>query len=190
MTASSPGLRALAVALVLLGGGATACGSHSSEESARAPGDRRLVMVSGRDDHGLLADEKVALYDGPGSGHVVAELPDATLLHVTATDGTWQHVLTAEGPSIGGWVDDFYLRGELRLVGGPPTCRSRIGGERVAGGTLVTVWKIDGRRIWVTEVADDQRSGWARRSDLQELAPQGPDCGDDPPDQPEHHHGP
>ena len=145
-------------------------------------------MVSGRDDHGLLASEKLALYDAPGSGHVVAEVRDATLLRVTETDGTWQHVVTAEGSRVAGWIDDFYLRGELRLVGKPPTCRSRIDGEPVDGGTLVTVWRIEGRRIQVREVGDDQRGGWARRADLQELPPQGTDCGEDPPDQ-KHHHG-
>ena len=147
-------------------------------------------MVSGRDDHGLLAERTLALYDGPRSGHVTAEVPDATLLRVTETDGTWQHVESAEGRAVDGWIDDFYLRGELRLVGKPPTCRSRIGGVPVDGGTLVTVWRIEGRRIQVREVAGARRSGWARRADLQELAPQGMDCGEDPPDQPEHHHGP
>jgi hypothetical protein len=183
-------LRALAVALALLGGGATACASGTSNANVAPPGDRRLVMVSGRDDHGLLATKTVALYDRPASGHVIAEVPDGTLLRVTETDGTWQHVITAEGPAVGGWVDDYYLRGELRLVGQPPTCRSRIDGAPVPGGTLVTVWRIDGRRIQVRAVAGHQQAGWARRTDLQELAPQGPDCGEDPPDQPEHHPGP
>lgn len=175
--------------VLLVGAVATACGNLTGDPATRAT-DGRLAMVSGRDDHGLLAQQTVPAYDGPRSDHVVAQIPDGTLVQVVGADHTWQHVVTVEGAHVDAWLDDFYLRGQLRLVGAPPTCASRIGGHEVQGGTLVTVWQAADSRVLVEQVTDTHVRGWAARSDVQELAPQGTDCGEDPPDSPPHHHGP
>ena len=171
----------LVVALLV---GATACGSSSGEPRAS---DGRLAMVSGRDDHGLMAVETVPVYDGPRSSHVVGQIPDATLVQVTEADGTWQHVQTVEGERVDGWLDDFYLRGQVRLVGAAPTCESRIGSTGVDGGTPVTIWRAVDQQVQVEEVADPHLRGWAARADVQELPPQGTTCGEDPPDSKHHH---
>jgi len=174
----------LLVATLLVGAATSACGSSSGEQRAS---DGRLAMVSGRDDHGLMALETIPVYDAPRSGHVVGEIPDATLVQVTEADGTWQHVQTVEGEHVDGWLDDFYLRGQVRLVGAAPSCESRIGSTTVAGGTLVTVWRAVDKQVQVEEVAEPHLRGWAARDDVQELSPQGTSCGEDPPDSKHQH---
>jgi hypothetical protein len=82
---------------------------------ARTDADpERLVYVSGRDDHGLLASPTVTVHARPDGGEV-GELPDGTIVRVLDTRGTWLHVAPVDG-STGGWVDDFWLRGRLHLV--------------------------------------------------------------------------
>lgn len=152
------------------------------------PAEARLVLVSGRDDHGMVALHEVPLYDAPDGERVVAEVHDGTLAEVLDYRGTWAQVRMVEGPPMLGWVDDFYLRGELRLVGAPPSCRSDIDGRARPGGTIVVVRELRGDRVRVESVTPPQASGWAARSDLQELPPQGPRCGDVPVDDTAHSH--
>lgn len=168
--------------LGLLGVGlaAAGCGGAVSGDDGGRP-DGRLVMVSGRDDHGLLAQETVALYGAPGGSDPAGAVADGTLVHVTRIEGSWLRVTTAEGPSAAGWVDDYFLRGELRLVGEAPTCTSRLAGERVEGGTPVVVSAVRGTRVLVAASTDSGLRGWVPRGDLQELPPQGTGCGEDPP---------
>lgn len=174
--------RALGGLLGLLGVvlAAAGCGGAASGDDGGRP-DGRLVMVSGRDDHGLLAQETVPLYDAPGGSDPVGEVADSTLVHVTRIEGSWLRVTTAEGPAAEGWVDDYFLRGEVRLVGEAPACTSRLGGKGVEGGTPVVVSAVRGAQALVAASADPGLRGWVPRGDLQELPPQGTDCGEDPP---------
>ena len=172
--------RALPVALLLLGLSLTGCGGAEPKQSSADP-DVRLVLVSGRDDHGLVASERVPVYGGPGSDEQVGTVAGGTLARVDAGDGSWLHVATAEGPSVEGWVDDFYLRGVVHLVGDAPSCRARIDGRRVVAGLQVVVEDLRGGRVLVSGVARPAVHGWAPRAAVQELGPQPPGCGDDPP---------
>ncbi|HEX8780464.1 MAG TPA: hypothetical protein VF728_04770 [Nocardioides sp.] len=156
----------------------TGCGEQTP--AAERDGDGRLVMVSGRDDHGLLTTEQVAVHASV-EGRPTGAIPDGTLVSVLDREGQWLRVQTVEGEAVAGWVDDFLLRGELRLVGPAPTCEARMAGDLVEGGTVVTAWRVDGDRVLVETVAGQRRRGWAARSDLQELPPQGRSCGGDPP---------
>lgn len=178
-------LRQAVAALLLVGSVATGCGSDDRGDAAAltsGPADR-LVLVSGRDDHGMVAEERVPVYDAPDGHHVVGQVADATLARVLETDGTWLHVQTAEGAHrVTGWVDDFFLRGEVRLVGPAPSCEATLAGRPRAGGTLVVVRDLRGHRARVETVADPATAGWVDRSVLQELPPQGRHCGDIPPD--------
>lgn len=102
---------------------------------AATAGDRvepqRLVYVSGRDDHGAQATDTVALHarpDGAETGRVAAD----TVARVTDSRGTWLHIAPVDG-SAGGWVDDFWLRGQVHLVdpaapGCPVTTAAAAGG--------------------------------------------------------------
>lgn len=77
--------------------------------------DKLIVLVSGRDDHGLDAFDELPLHDGP-DGTQIGTVPADTLAVVTETDGTWLRISTLEGPQTEGWIDEFLVRGELHLV--------------------------------------------------------------------------
>lgn len=170
--------------LVLVGVLAAGCGGHAQGRgTSGAPRpDGRLVLVSGRDDHGLLATEQVPVYADPGSGRRVGSVRDGTLARVSRIRGSWLHVATAEGRPVQGWVDDFFLRGVVHLVGPVPTCRASLDGRRVTAGLQVVVRGVRGREVLVESASDPQLRGWAPRDAVQELGPQGADCAADPPD--------
>jgi len=172
-----------AALLVLLP--AAACGSASAHDTARPDG--RMVLVSGRDDHGFQAFPTLGLYGGPGSHHEVGRVADATLVHVTEISGSWLHVVSAEGKAATGWIDDFHLRGVVHLVGPAPSCRATVDGRPVQAGLQVVVQQLQGNRVLVTGVVDKKFRGWTTRDAVQELGPQGPSCGEDPPGGSHHH---
>ena len=167
----------LAGLLVLTAGCA---GSAAGGGAAPARPDGRMVLVSGRDDHGQQVEEVVPVYAAAASRDRVGGIADGTLAHVTEVDGTWLHVVGAEGRPVDGWVDDFYLRGTAHLVGPVPSCRASLGGRLVEAGLQVVVSQVRGGSVLVSAV-DGSSRGWVSRSAVQELGPQGPDCGEDPP---------
>jgi hypothetical protein len=190
VTERSTGLTAAAVLA-----GALLSGCAGQAAPANDTGDGRLALLSGRDDHGLVALDQVPLYDVANGSHVVGEVHDGTLVRVVERDHMAMRVATVEGPSVSGWVDDFYLRGEVRLVGAPPTCASAIGETRVEGGRLVLVREVKGDRVLVETLpakqgAEPEVRGWVARADVQELPPQGRRCGEDPPGSKHTHHLP
>ena len=154
----------------------------ATADAAATSVEPRLVLVSGRDDHGMVVMDHVPLYDAPGSAEQVATVHDGTLAEVLSTDGRWLQVRAVEGRDAIGWVDDFYLRGEVRLVGAPPTCETTVDGRARAGGTLVVVRDLRAGRVRVETVTPPVVHGFAPRADVQELPPQGARCGDIPPD--------
>ena len=178
--------RALSAALLLLGLLLTGCGGAASGNDSSRP-DGRLVLVSGRDDHGLVVHERVPVYDGPASDKQVGTVADGTLAHVAGTDGSWLHVVAAEGRPVDGWMDDFFLRGVVHLVGPAPSCRALVDGRPVTAGLQVVVYQSRGGGVLVSGVADPGVRGWASRADVQELGPQPPGCGQDPPGSTHHH---
>jgi hypothetical protein len=180
--------------VVLAGALLSGCAGQAAPE--KDTGDGRLALLSGRDDHGEVALDMVPLYDVANGSHVVGSVHDGTLVRVVERDHTAMHVATAEGPSVSGWVDDFYLRGEAHLVGAPPDCSSTIGDQDVEGGRLVLVYEVKDHRVLVQTVPSTETSGpsapldmrgWAPRGDLQELPPQGRKCGAYPVGSKHHH---
>ncbi len=175
--------RLAAVALLLVGSAAAGCASAATDDAVRHVGSSapasgpadRLVLVSGRDDHGMVAEDQVPVYDEPEGSHVTGQVEDGTLARVLGTDGQWQRIETVEGKHrVSGWVDDFFLRGEARLVGPAPSCDATLAGERRTGGTLVVVHDLRGTRAQVETVTEPTTTGWVARSVLQELPPAGP----------------
>ena len=176
--------RAFAAA-VLAGVLLTGCAGQASEDIASQTdtGDGRLALLSGRDDHGLVALDDVPVHDDRAATHVTGSVHDGTLVRVVERDGTAMRITTAEGETVTGWVDDFHLRGEVRLVGPAPSCVVEVAGQAVPGGTIALVYGVKGDRVLVETVAPAEgevRRGWVPREDVQELPPQGPDCGVDP----------
>ena len=169
----------LGLLLAVSGCGGAAAGDDGGHAGSTRP-DGRLVLVSGRDDHGQLAQRTLPVYDGPGSRDRVGRIADGTLAHVREIDGTWLHLVTAEGEAVEGWIDDFHLRGTLHLVGPPPSCHTFLAGRPAPLGLQVVVAGIRGGRVLVSSVADPGLRGWVDRGAVQELPPRGDGCAGEP----------
>jgi hypothetical protein len=157
------GRPAIGVVAVLAGLVAAAWGTTGGGTGAGvgAPEARAIVLVSGRDDHGLpVADQRPlhAAPDGAEVGRVAAD----TLVRVHETRGSWLRVSSLEGPAVEGWIDDFLTRGDLHVVlpdapGStvataegdlPPSARVRVSDIHVrADGSI---------QVGVTPVTDDR----------------------------------
>jgi hypothetical protein len=72
--------------------------------------DGPVVLVSGRDDHGLLAETEVALVGAPGGTRAVATVIDGTLARVLDERGEWLRVQSLVQLQATGWINDYYLR--------------------------------------------------------------------------------
>jgi hypothetical protein len=109
---------AFAAALAIGGVGSVGCGGDDGGNAGAAePAPaRRVLIVSGRDDHGLLAEPAVALVTAPDATAPTASVPDGTLVEVVATRGEWAKVRALEGEPAEGWVNDFYLRGTAHVA--------------------------------------------------------------------------
>ncbi|MFE9093369.1 hypothetical protein [Streptomyces sp. NPDC007264] len=160
------GALALAAAAVVTAFLATA----QDRPAGTLSGDGRLVLISGRDDHGLVATARVALYRQPGDLTPVAQVKDGVLARVLSVSGSLLQVRTVDRASVQGWVDDFYLRGTVHLAGPAPVCRVRLGGRLLPAGEQAVVLDVRGSEARVRDVRTG-RSGWVPRSAVQELAP-------------------
>ncbi len=99
----------LGVVAALVGAALAWAGSPSARGRA-APGP--VVLVSGRDDHGLLVQARVPLQRAPDDPAVVAALPDRSFVRVIEERGEWMHVEALGDPAQHGWINDFFLRGQ------------------------------------------------------------------------------
>jgi hypothetical protein len=93
-------LACLVAAGVALASGA--CGLFASEP---------VVLVSGRDDHGLIQWSHLGLRKAPDDEAIVATVRDGTFARIRRSEGTWRLVRTVEREPQEGWIDDHYLRG-------------------------------------------------------------------------------
>ncbi|GAA2478196.1 hypothetical protein [Terrabacter carboxydivorans] len=160
------------------GGDVTAVSGNAAGASAsprpvavvRPPAPGPVVLVSGRDDHGELAAAVVAVHAAAGSTTVTGDVRDGTLARVVAVQGTWLQVRTLEGPPVQGWVDDFYLRREIHLVGPPPGCRPALDGHPLPAGQQAVVLDVRARQVRV-QLVGVATTGWAPRAAVHELAP-------------------
>jgi len=173
----------------------SACGTVAAHGPGRAAdrvappaGDGRLVLVSGRDDHGEVAEPAVALIATVQGSRTVASVPDGTLARVVASDGEWQEVQSLDGARARGWVDDFHLRGVVHLVGPAPTCVPRFDVGHLAPGTQAVVLGLgSGGTLRVRTLGARPLTGLVPRADVRELPPAGPDCGDGTDPRTDHH---
>jgi hypothetical protein len=152
-------VKAAAVVIVLgaaLGGAVLLSGFGDGQESEEIT--RPIVLVSGRDDHGLLVSKTVGLSRLPG-GEATARVPDGTLVRVEATDGEWLQVRALERTAARGWVNDFYLRGtaHVRPPAGP-----------FSRGDQVEMLAVDGSRVRVRAL-ETKQVDWVPRRSLSEL---------------------
>jgi len=116
-----------------------------------------VVMVSGRDDHGLVERPAVALQRSPDDRAVVGSAQDGTFVRVLEERGPWFRVRTIEPrPLEEGWVNDHDLRGVV-------TRRDR--GEQV---TLVDAAVRDGVVMVLVRPRSGQGAEWIPASELRE----------------------
>jgi hypothetical protein len=94
--------------------------SGQSGQSTPNPGViGRVLMVSGRDDHGLVQDPVVPLQKAPDDDTVVARVNDGTFVRVVDQRKEWIRVQMITSPQATGWVNDYYLRNRMiRTDGG------------------------------------------------------------------------
>lgn len=96
---------------LLLGFGTIISGALSAIPREVALAQRGpVVLLSGRDDHGLLAEREVALVGAPGATRAVTQVADGTLVRVLDERGEWLRVQSLLQPQAVGWVNDYYLR--------------------------------------------------------------------------------
>lgn len=133
-----------------------------------ADGRGRIVLISGRDDHGLLASPRVSILSEPEGARAVGTVGDGTLARVVGSRGEWLQVRSAEGPPVRGWVNDYYLRGLVRLVGPAGACRVRVGTRDHPAGAPARIEKVRGGRVFIRVAGD---AGWLPRNHVAELAP-------------------
>lgn len=100
-------------ALLIAGLGALLLAGQLARPAADGAG--AIVLVSGRDDHGLLQQAELPLVTQPDGADVVAHVPDGTFAEVLEARGTWLHIRSLTDPSATGWIDDFHLRGRAVL---------------------------------------------------------------------------
>lgn len=129
----------LLIALVLAG-----CAGAADQDGAGA-----IVLVSGRDDHGLLQLPKVPLYAEPEGSAVTGELTDGSFAEVLEERGTWLEIRSVAEPKVTGWVDDFFLRDRALLHNAQQV---RMLAARAGDPVEIQVEPIDGdaSSFWVT----------------------------------------
>ncbi len=150
---------AVSAGLVLAAAAGTAhAGPWRGVPAAQRPVDR-LVLVSGRDDHGLLELKAVPLTRTENGGGVIGMVSDGTLARAVDVDGTQVRVRTVEGPALTGWVDDYRLRGILLRTEPGETCH---GDQQV----VAVDWRAG--QVLVRPVAGTATT-WVDRHDLSEV---------------------
>ncbi|MBI3521578.1 MAG: hypothetical protein HY071_00595 [Chloroflexi bacterium] len=77
----------------------------------------RVVLISGRDDHGLVARPAVALLRSPNDSVVNGSAMDGSFVFVLREQNSWLYVRTIEAVAQEGWIDDHYARGDAVLIG-------------------------------------------------------------------------
>jgi hypothetical protein len=107
-----------------------------------------VVMVSGRDDHGLLARPAIGLQRSPTDATVVGSAQDGTFVTVLREDRSWLLVRTLVAPIEEGWVNDHDLRG-VGVLDGSAQVRFRSA-RQSGGGIEILVVPVDGgEERWV-----------------------------------------
>ena len=103
-------LLALVAATALTGAAAWALFGALAPRAAPAEGGP-VVLVSGRDDHGLVQHDELPLYDAPAGTQPVGRVHDGRVARVLEARGDWFRVKALGQPAAEGWVNDFWLRG-------------------------------------------------------------------------------
>jgi hypothetical protein len=107
-----------------------------------APARQPVVLLSGRDDHGLLADPFVALAGAPGEQAAAGRIRDGSFVRVLEQRGDWMRVQEIAAPHAEGWVDDYYLRDRALRADGQVQV-SFVDAQLIGGEVSVAVRPLD-----------------------------------------------
>lgn len=143
------GRSSVVAALAALATVSAGCGAATSP-TATPP---RVLIVSGRDDHGLLAEPVVALSRRPGGPPSQDRVPDGTLVAVVEARHEWIRVRALEGAEAEGWVNDYYLRRTA---------------HRACGNQRVELLAVSAGRVRVRPTSGGA-PGWVPRDNVAEL---------------------
>lgn len=139
---------------------AAALGLMAQGCAAGTPGP--IVLVSGRDDHGLVQRAAVGLQRSPDDVALGGSVPDGTFVRVLAQRGQWLEVRSFSATPEQGWVNDFFLRSAAIRTDRP---------DRVAQMTFLDAAVRDGTlMVQVRPVSDTTAPGeWIPASSLREV---------------------
>lgn len=114
-------------------------------------GPEPVVMVSGRDDHGLLERPALGLRRSPSDPQLSGSVQDGRFVRIVRTDGPWRYVRAIQPPDGEGWIEDHYLRGEaVRTDVTPPRQVTFLAAELREGAAWVRVReRSGGAETWV-----------------------------------------
>jgi hypothetical protein len=181
-----PAVLLAASALLAAGCGASGRGAppHPPAGGHAPPAPvRKILLASGRDDHGLRTHPHVRLLSAPDvHAEARAAVPDGALVRLLDMRGDWLRVRALERRGAVGWVNDFWLRGTVHLLDrstctaalavAPGTRSARklernvqaelLGAAHHAGATWLRVRTIPAQRI-----------GWVRARAVHELPDRG-----------------
>lgn len=130
---------AVAGVLVLVGAVAAA---RLAVPSPPAQARNVIVLVSGRDDHGLQVQQLVPLQRSPDDPTVVAHVLDGSFARVIVDQGEWMQIESIANPQNSGWINNFYLRTRaLRADGGGQV--TFVDAQAAAGQVTVAVRPVD-----------------------------------------------
>lgn len=179
---SRAALAALVLALPGCGAAASSAppGAAGPVGRAAAAPPRPVLLVSGKDDHGLPAQAHVALTADPVFGaRATTEVDDGTLVRVLEARGEWHRVAPLERTGQSGWIHDFSLRGSVhvRALDG---CRVPLspapgvpGDDGLPDSAQAEMLGAARRRgaLWIRirGLAGARPAGWVRRDVLDEL---------------------
>lgn len=157
-----------------------------------------VVLVSGRDDHGVEVTDTLPLHASP-DGPVTGRLDADTLVQVHEEQPPWLLVTSLEGDRRTGWVDDFVLRGTLHtVVPETPACPVPTAEGELPASAQVRVVDLHttptGTQVGVIPVAGGSEHhlprAWVRELPGPRPSADGADCADVPdvPLAPAHRH--
>lgn len=73
-------------------------------------GSGAVVLVSGRDDHGLVERSHLGLRKAPDDPTITATVSDGSFARIVRSEGQWMLLRTVEATPQEGWIEDHYLR--------------------------------------------------------------------------------
>lgn len=127
------------------------------------------LLVSGRDDHGLLQSDLVPLAAAADGTGRAGQLHDGTLVDLVEVRGRMHRVRAG---SLVGWLDDEQPRSTVHLVGPPPSCAARLGDETLPAGEQAVLLRVADDGALVRLVRRPSSTGVVPAGWLSERAPQ------------------